>query len=83
MAVPSAFPARGVEDGRVVSADMVVLAIGVRPNVALASEAGLTTGDDLLYGQGDVDLLDGGVGGADRGLNDGVDSLTGIEIVLT
>jgi NADPH-dependent 2,4-dienoyl-CoA reductase/sulfur reductase-like enzyme/rhodanese-related sulfurtransferase len=33
-----------VEDGRVVPADIVVLAIGVRPNVALASDAGLTIG---------------------------------------
>jgi NADPH-dependent 2,4-dienoyl-CoA reductase/sulfur reductase-like enzyme/rhodanese-related sulfurtransferase len=33
-----------VEDGRQLPADMVMLAIGVRPNVALAAEAGLTIG---------------------------------------
>jgi NADPH-dependent 2,4-dienoyl-CoA reductase/sulfur reductase-like enzyme/rhodanese-related sulfurtransferase len=33
-----------IEDGRVIPTDMVVLAIGVRPNVALASEAELDIG---------------------------------------
>ena len=34
-----------LESGRTVSADMVILAIGVRPEVELAKEAGLTIGD--------------------------------------
>ena len=33
-----------IEDGSMIAADMVVLAIGVRPNVALAKDAGLTLG---------------------------------------
>jgi len=34
-----------LESGRAVAADMVILAIGVRPEVELAKEAGLTIGD--------------------------------------
>jgi NADPH-dependent 2,4-dienoyl-CoA reductase/sulfur reductase-like enzyme/rhodanese-related sulfurtransferase len=33
-----------LEDGRLVAADMVILSIGVRPNVKLASDAGLVIG---------------------------------------
>jgi Ca2+-binding RTX toxin-like protein len=40
-------------------------------------------GDDLLDGQGNADMLDGGAGTADRGFDDGEDTLTDIEQVLT
>jgi NADPH-dependent 2,4-dienoyl-CoA reductase/sulfur reductase-like enzyme/rhodanese-related sulfurtransferase len=43
-AVDGVVSAVEVEDRRVVPADMVVLAIGVRPNVALAADAELTIG---------------------------------------
>lgn len=70
-----------IEDGSLVPADMVVLAIGVRPNVALASEAGLIIGpsggiaadefqrtsDKDIYAVGDAaELMHGVTGLASR-----------------
>ena len=43
-----------LEDGRVIPADLVVMAVGIRPNAALARDAGLTVNrgvivDDLMH----------------------------------
>ncbi|MEU0071008.1 FAD-dependent oxidoreductase [Streptomyces sp. NPDC006332] len=37
-------------DGRSLRADLVVVAVGVRPNVSLASDAGLPTSDGIIVG---------------------------------
>jgi nitrite reductase (NADH) large subunit len=50
-----------LDDGRILAADLVVMAIGIRPNIALAHEAGLEVNRGILVDDGmrtsDPDIL--------------------------